>query len=58
MGFAPTTCRIYKIEPDQIAHMNTTSEVVTMISEAVTDFHNGYEMVLPPHSIRALLWSN
>ncbi|MCA8953929.1 MAG: hypothetical protein KDE27_30745, partial [Planctomycetes bacterium] len=47
-----------RIEPADIAAVNATSEVVQLEVEAIAGFHDGYEMLLPPHSIRALVWQN
>lgn len=57
-GTPQAAATIHKIEPANISDMNTTSEVVTLLEEQVGDFRDGYEMVLAPHSIRAVLWSN
>jgi hypothetical protein len=49
---------MHRIEPASISDRNATSEVVHAEVDAITDFHDGYEMLLPPHSVRAVLWHN
>ena len=57
-GTPGTNATIYKIEPGNIDDMNATSEIVTLDTQSVTNFQNAYEMLLPPHSIRTVVWSN
>lgn len=57
-GTPQAAATIHRIEPANIADRNDTSEVVTIATDNIVDFHNGYDMVLAPHSIRAVVWSN
>lgn len=57
-GTPQPNATLHKIEPANISDINATSEVVTMTTEALTNFTDAYEMLLPPHSIRAITWSN
>lgn len=57
-GTPSSNATIYAIEPANIDDMNMTTEVVNMTTQNVTNFQNSYDMVLPPHSIRAIVWSN
>jgi hypothetical protein len=57
-GTPGNNASIYAIEPANIDDVNLTSEVVTMTSQGVTNFQDAYEMLLPPHSIRAIVWGN
>ena len=57
-GTPSANATIYAIEPANINDVNATSEVVTLNTQAVTNFQNGYQMLMPPHSIRAVIWSN
>lgn len=55
-GTPQAAATIHAIEPSRIDDLNDTSEVVALTTASVTDFRSGYEMVLPPHSIRAVVW--
>lgn len=57
-GSPQAAAKVFRIEPSNIADINATSEIVTMNSEVLADFHQAYEMILPPHSIRAVVWRN
>ncbi|MBZ0137698.1 MAG: hypothetical protein K8I27_15135 [Planctomycetes bacterium] len=57
-GTPSNNATIYAIEPANINDMNTTTEVVSTTTNNVTNFQNNYDMLLPPHSIRAIVWSN
>lgn len=49
---------LHRLEPANLADVNDTVEVVQTVVESITNFHSGYEMLLPPHSVRALVWQN
>ncbi|MCA8911198.1 MAG: hypothetical protein KDB82_05815 [Planctomycetes bacterium] len=57
-GSPSANASIYAVEPNDINDVNTTSEIVTMTTQNVSNFQNAYEMILPPHSIRTITWSN
>ncbi|MCB9893491.1 MAG: hypothetical protein H6839_03480 [Planctomycetes bacterium] len=57
-GTPQANATIHMIEPANINDMNTTSEVVTLDTQAVSNFQDAYEMLMPPHSIRAVVWSD
>jgi hypothetical protein len=57
-GTPGANATIYRIEPPAINTMNDTTEPVNIQTDTVTTFSQAYEMILPPHSIRTIVWSN
>ncbi|MBX3459937.1 MAG: hypothetical protein KF696_08220 [Planctomycetes bacterium] len=57
-GTPQANANIWRIEPNNIRDMNLNAANVTIQLQAVTNFASGYEMVLPKHSIRAIVWQN
>lgn len=57
-GTPSANATIYRIEPPAINTMNDTTEPVNIQTDNVTTFSQAYEMILPPHSIRTIVWSN
>ena len=57
-GTPLASANVYKIVPSNITDINATTEVVTMTSELLPNFHQAYEMILPPHTIHAVVWQN
>lgn len=57
-GTPQANATLYRIEPANIRDMNVNSAQVTMQTQAVSNFASGYEMVLPKHSIRAIIWTD
>ena len=49
---------LHAIEPANLGDINATSEVVTLTTTQLGDFADGYQMILPAHSIRAVRWRN
>jgi len=49
---------LYSIAPSSIHDNNEDSTTVVIDSMRITDFDDGYELDLPPHSIHALNWPN
>lgn len=57
-GVPLPTATMHRLEPANLATCNDTVELVHPVVETITNFHDGYELLLPPHSVRALIWHN
>lgn len=57
-GTPQSNATIYAIEPNDINDVNATTEVVALDTTNINNFQNGYEMVMPRHSIRAIIWTD
>ncbi|MBX3473051.1 MAG: hypothetical protein KF754_01555 [Planctomycetes bacterium] len=57
-GTPAAGANLWRLEPGNIRDQNTTSATVNIQAGAITTFQNGFEMVLPRHSIRVITWTN
>ncbi len=56
-GSPQPNATMHRLEPADLALRNDRTELVAPTTEPITDFGTGYEMLLPPHSVRVVTWN-